>query len=657
MATRTKTIRTPFNFGNVADIADNVLTTFGTTTIHTPENSVSTPITFESVMLYITWQSTVTNASVNDSSTTLILQGSTASTVSISGVLPQTGEESAGVFGPINYTSYFTTNYGTATSKNLTGRTTIDVAAGVNRGVYGYLETTYQFNDSASTQTQTICIPYEFSGSLATTQTTIQTLQQLTGVGGILSGYSDLSIKDRWIQLKGSSTANNTTNDITLSFSFDGGATSTLPIKEQGGGSDTWVEYQIDALSLTENSTHTFQLWSNVASRFTNIITNEWITFEFTPSGTTGAVNYFEFPLVFNFPLGTTSATFQRYGRNIVIPEPSTITMLNCAVEIIYNTNAAATPQIRVGTQNFVAYTTVPNIAAGCYGLQHRFDSGSGAGSGLTLVKGENTIYVDLYQSVGSMSNVMGIIKLLYKSGVSTKGISSHSRTVAKFNRQINFTTSNTNSTSNNFNFLIDEGNYFIYDAGYQSNLWVQSNGMLSEVSLEVLSGEIFNAGDVTTYKDWYLSDNEIAYTTCTSGFYPYTKLFPQDLQNLLDLTQTRNVSSYTQDLSAEGSKLIASYHNITSVVSGNITGSQGGTIRLNIYQESNTGEYNLYQTKSVTGNTSYSFDVYDDTVNYQVVAYETASYKGVSKTGTPATDFDISLTSSAGGEYGYAFG
>jgi len=654
MATRTKTIRIPVNFNAVTDVADATLTTLGVTTIFTPENSVSTPITFESVMVFFAWQNTTISNLISFQST-LTLAGSSASATTVSGSLLDTGEDVSGVIGPIDYTSYFTSNYGTVTSKNLTVQVNIDNEVGASRGVYCYLEVTYQIDDSVGTQIQTICIPYEFSGSLATTQTTVETLPQLTGTGGFLSGYSDLNIRYRWIHIKGNTNVDGTTGDITPSFSFDNGGTTNLPIKEQGGGADNWVEYQIQASGLTTNATHTFELWTNVANRFTNIIISEWITYDFTTSGTTEVVNYFEYPIEFTWPIKTSSTEFSRYGRNIIIPEPSTITMLNCVVEIYYNTIADATVQIRVGSQNFSPYAMQATLVGGAFGLQHRFDSGSGAGSGLTLTKGSNQINVDLYQGDGELTNLTGTVKLLYKSGVASVGIASHSRTVNKFNSNIDFNLVISTSDNNNFDFLSDEINYYIHGIAYQIHYWVISQGMFVSIKTSLLPGELDGGGYDTFYSDWYDSDNEIGYTFMNTSWIRISKLYAQQPVNLLDPTQTREFLLSSINTTRDGSKLSLSYHNVTSIVSGNITGSNGGEIALNIYQEGDTGEYNLYQTKSVTGNTTYSFDVYDDTVNYQVVAYESTTLKGVSKVGTPAIDFDISLTS--GGEYGFAFG
>jgi hypothetical protein len=666
MATRTKTIKIPVNFNNVADLADNVQTTLGTTTIYIPENSVSNPVTFESVMLFFSWQNTVNNVDLLSFSTNATLSGSTGSSFTVSGSIVDSGEEMSGVIGPIDYTSYFTINFGTVTSKNFTVQVTADVAGGVSRGVYCYVEITYQFDDTAGKLIQTICVPYEFSGSLPTTQTTVVTLRQLTLVGGLLNGnidrrnsfYSDLDIKYRWIHIKGNSNANNNTTDITLSFSFDEGATTTLPVKEQGGGPDNWVEYQINSSNISEDNSHTFQLWSSVATRFTNIIISEWLTFEFTTSGTTDQViNYIEYPIETTWPVGTGTTEFSRYGRDIIIPEPNTISMENCAVEIVYNTNLSATANLRVGTQNFSTYAMLANVTAGGYGFQHRFDSGSNAGAGVTLTRGTNVINVDIYESSGDITNITGLVKLLYRSGVSNLGIPSHSRIVTKRNSVINLNSVSETNTDNNLNFLTDEGNYYIHGFGYQSHYWTQTNGQFLSVKAELLSNELDGDGNQNMYTDWYLGDNEVTYSSWNASLFPYYKSYPEQPTDLIDLTQTRNYKSSATSTTKQGSKLFTSYHNITFQVSGNITGSNNGTIRLDIYQEGNTGEYNLYQTKTVTGNTSYSFDVYDDTVNYQVVAYETSSYKGVSKTDTPAINFDISLASSTGGEYGYAFG
>jgi len=658
MAQQTKTVRVPLNFGNVADVADNVNTVIGTTTIYTPEASSTNNISFVSVMAFYAWQSTASNASINSFATTFTISGATGSSTStISGTLAQTGEEITGIIGPVDFTQYFTNNYPlSATSRDVTVRVQIDVSAGVSRGVYNYIEYTYKYEETSPTQIQTICIPFENSGSLATTQTTVETLPQLTGTGGLLKGYSDLVIRDRWIQLKGNSNTNNATNDITLTFSFDGLSGTNLPIREEGGGSDGWSEYQIDSSSLTTTTGHTFQLWSNVATRFTNIIINEWITYEFTTSGTTEVVNYFEYPVEFNWPLKLTSSEFSRYGRIINLPEPigpspaTDLIMENCAVELIYNTNASATAQIRVGTQSFAAYAMAATQVTGCFGFQHRFDSGSASGSGVTLTRGSNIIDVDLYESVGNMTNISGSVKLLYRSGVSSLGIPTHSRTVTKINLGIDFTAKEGFSNDNVFDFLTS--NYWIHGIGYQGHVFTQTTGMFTGLKVEIFSGEFDGAGYVQAYSDWYLSDNEVAYTYWNVCVCPFTKLYPQEPDNLIDVAVSREYYSVSTTNNREGSKLFISYHNITFTLSGDVTGSSGGVINLDLFKENSDNELELFSTSTITGNTSYSFVIYDDTATYQVTAYESSTKKGISIKDIYSGNFDINL--SPGGEYGY---
>ena len=657
MATKTKTIRIPVRFGNVADVADGTKTSLGTVTINTPENSVGNPITFISAMFFYPWQNTVANVDLVAFTSFITLAGSTEASFLVSGSIVDSGEEISGVIGPIDFTSYFNTNYGTVTTKNISLSVTIDNASGTSRAVYSYMELSYQFEDTAATLVQTICIPYEYQGSLGTTRATLEVLNQLTGTGGLLEGYAGLSIKNRWIQLRGNTNANNNATDITLTFAFDGGGTSTLPAKEQGGAGDGFVEYLIDTSALSATATHTFELWSSIATRFSNIIINEWVTFTFTQTGTTQVVNYFEFPVEVTYPLKTISTEFSRYSKQVLIPE-SDVVIENCAVELMYNTDASATVGIKVGSQSFTSYSQLSNVVTGCMGLQHRFDSGSAAGAGLNLIHGYNTINVDLYAVSGILSNITGTVKLLYRSSVASNGVSSHSRTVTKINSNMNFTLVNSIAAANNLSFLTTDGDYWLNSAGCQSHYFIQAASSFLSNQLELLSGELKGDGYQTTYSDGYISDNDVAYTYTNFGFEVggVSKQYSQQL-NLIDLTLSRDYYLSTSTNSRQGSKLFASYNNITYIVSGNIAGSNGGTVNLSLYKEVDTNQFELFEVQQVTGDTSYSFTIYDDVKNYQVVAYEDATYKGVSKADTANTDFDIDLSS--GGsipEYGYAF-
>jgi hypothetical protein len=656
MATRKKTITVPVNFGNVADLVNNTLTTIGTPTIYIPENSVANPVTFTSVCFFTAAQdtSTATGATITTYTNTLTLAGAAASTVTISaGTLPNSGENWGGLFGPVDYTAYFNTNYGTGTSKVLTVQVLSNITTGTGtttRGVYGYLEITYTYDDSATTRIKTICVPYESQTStLSTTaNTTFSTMPQLTGAGGWLNGYAGLTIRNRWIEIKGNCNNNNTATDFNLSANFNSGTAVTLPTRESALASDSYQMYQVDASALSTTSTHTFQLWSSLASRFSNVIVNEWITFEYTVSGTTRPLNYIEIPVEFDSPVpGTTSAVALRLARQLLIPEPGTLTMRKCSVEINYNTVASATVAIKAGAQaSFRSYAQSSNVVAGMFSFQHGLDSTSALGAAFTLVKGENDIVIDLYRSVGSVYNCTGVLKLLYESDVDISGIDNHSDTRRGFMRQMSFTATGDVSVTDSFS--IPDTNYWIQGLATQNYFWIQSAISPLTQQAEVLSTEGAADGWVELFNDIYVGDNEIGYGLWTVRARPYFKKYPQSPDTeLLDLESSRSYRTTSFTTFRFGTTWVVSYNNITTTLSGTISNSNGGLISLSLFRADNDA---LVAVTSRTGDGTYSFTIYDDTLDYYVVAYEDNTYKGLSKTDLTNTNFDIDMAGGGGG-------
>lgn len=656
MATRKKSIKIPVNFGNVADVVDNNTTTLGTPTIYIPENSVGSPVTFSSVVLFIAAQdvSTATGATVRDFVTTVTLSGAVASAVTVSTVeLTNSGENWGGLFGPIDYTAHFNTNFGTVTSKTCQTQILINVTSGTgtdSRGVYGYYEITYTYNDAAATRIKTVCIPYESQlGTLTNTVgTTFCTLKRLTNAGGILNGYASPTIRYRWIEIKGNYNANNTTTNGALAYSFDGGATQNLPTRVVVLASDTYQIYLVNSSALTTTATHTFGLWSTLATRWANIIVNEWITYEYTVSGTTEVLNYVELPVEFNSPLpGTTSAVADRIKRTFTIQEPTTITLVKSAVEMCYNTNASATVAFKAGSQaSYRSYAQSSNVVAGMFSFQHGLDSDSGAGNAFTFTRGENVLTFDIYRSVGSAYNVTGVMKLLYLSGVASSGVDSHSDTRWGLLKTFNFTTITDNTTTDSFS--IPDTNYFIQGLGMENYFWLQATNNVFTQQAAILSSEFEGAGWRELFVDQFLGDNEIGYGKWVVRLRPEFKKYPQDPDDaLLNLTGSRGYRTTSTTAVRLGTTWNVTYHTIASTISGNITNSDGGTVSLYAYR-SDTEE--LVGTTSRSGDGSYSFTVYNDVLTYYVVAYENNTYKGLSKTDVPASDFDISLFTAAGG-------
>lgn len=667
MATRKHSIKVPVNFGSQTDITSATLTTIGTPTIYIPENAAST-VTFTSVMLFLTYQDTSTatgTTSFGPVAATIQFAAGVTNTITLAGTVAAaaTLENKAGIIGPMDYTTYFNTGFGSAgtTSKALTVQVNITNTGGTgtaSRAVYGWFEITYEFSDTEAKRIHTVCIPYEsgLSTLTATANTTYCTIPQLTGTGGLLAGYSNPVVRYRWIEIKGTG-GDGATTDYNLSFRFDAGGTTALPTREMALNSGTYCTYLVDASANSTTATHTFQLWNSLATRWPNLIVNEWLTYEYDVSGTTTVLNYIEIPIEFESPIGgTTAGSNHVFNRSLLIPEPGTIETLNCAAEINYNTSAAATVQVKSGNQvSYRAYAMSVAVCAGQFSLQHRLDPGSGGGGTFSLQRGENNLLVYLYRSTGAMTNVSGVIRFLYKSGVSSNGVDSHTHTVYSLARQMNFTA--TGDSTYNDNILIPEANYWLASAGLKYYLWIQSALSVFMVQARLASGEGAGEGWRELYNDQYQSDSVLAYGGWIVRARDEFRRYPNDPDTNRMILETSRVFRTTSTTTARyGINWIVAYHTITHAISGAISSSGGGTVNVALYKKNSANEFELFDHTTRVGDGSYSFTVYDDTPDYYVAAFVSDSLKGLSKQSPPATGFDIDLAGGGGGGGGEFF-
>ena len=241
------------------------------------------------------------------------------------------------------------------------------------------------------------------------------------------------------------------------------------------------------------------------------------------------------------------------------------------------------------------------------------------------------------------------MFKLLYSSGIASGSIDDHTSMRNELLRPMNFTTQN-DTTSTGF-FKIPESNYYIQGGALNMYSWPTTAGSLDTAMITIDASNSVSTNNRGFYDLGALTntgDNELSYVERSFNFYPYIKKYPRHQDaNLIPITSSR-VYRYTFNVANKfGTMLSIPYHTITHKVSGSISNSSGGTVSLELIDlTSNT----IFDTGSRVGNGSYDFTVYDDTKQYQVIAYESSTYKGVSKQGTPANDFDISLAAAAGG-------
>ena len=673
---RQKTIRVPVNFGNVPLINNNSLTSIGTPTIYIPENGDSA-VTFKSVMFFYSWQDTATGGGANGTrlqtiTTSLqLFDASGPSSVTINSYTPttiiNTNENQSMTFGPIDYTSYFNTDTGwdlARTSQVCDVRILMYTDTGLTtdwQKIYGWLDITYEYDaDAGTSRIQTVCIPYESYNTYTTTiSTEIGTLPQLTGLGGILNGYTDPVVRHRWIEVKGNSYSSNA--DYYLKYSFDADPLNDLPAMIGSLSSGLYETYLIDASALDTSTSHTFELGASNGNRWPSIIVNEWLTFEFTTTDTTRVLNYIEVPLEFEAATGgTTEDANSSFFREISIPEKN-ISQLNCAAEVNYNSNAGPYyPQIKAGTQAaYKQYFQHGSVICGANAFQHRIDSGSSAGAGIALQSGLNNLSLFLYQTgnLRTLSNLSGVFKLLYLSDVSTSGIDNHTQTVKSIIRQpeikiLAITTANTTGwASNTASFYIPNDDYYIQASGLQYHILTTAPTMGINIKARILPGEGVGEGYRSLYSDTYYADQELSYTPMYVRARDEFRRYPGDPDSArLDIESNRE---YVQTTSAAtfvvSSNFSVAYHGITHIISGSISNSSNNTSSLQLLQQIDN-EYILLKTGSVEGDNQFQFTTYDDTANYIVTGYVTSSLKGISKLDKPGENFNIDLSPAGGG-------
>jgi hypothetical protein len=674
---RQKTIRVPVNFGNVPFISNNSLTSIGTPTIYIPENG-DADVTFKSVMFFYSWQDTATNIGASGTRIQTIttrlqlFDASGPSSVEINAdpltTMTNSGENQSMTFGPIDYTSYFNTDTGwdsSRTSQVCDVRILMYTDTGITtdwQKIYGWLDITYEYDaDAGTSRIQTVCIPYESYNTYMNHLITIEigTPAQLTGGGGILNGYTDPVVRHRWIEVKGNTYASN--EGFYLRYSFDDGSLNDLPAMTGSLSTSLYETYLIDASSLTISESHTFELQASITSRWPSIIVNEWLTFEFTTTDTTRVLNYIEVPLEFETTSFTpNSASNSSFSREVLIPEKN-ITQLNCAAEINFNSNAGPYySNIRSGTQEaYKQYLNNSTLTAGAMAFQHRIDTGSSSGGGISLQSGLNNLSLFLYQTTQEYSNISGVIKLLYLSDVSTSGIDNHTQTVKSIIRQPEMVFRGfpySTIISNTASFYIPNDDYYIQSSGLQYHMLTNSSTMGINIKARILPDEGVGEGYRSLYSDIYYADPELSYTPMYIRARDEFRRYPGDPDSArLNVESNRefvqNTSQITQVVSSNFS---VAYHGITHIISGSISNSSNNTSSLQLLQQIDK-EYILLKTGRVEGDGQFEFTAYDDTTNYIVTGYVTSSLKGISKLDIPGENFDIDL-SPAGGTGGEFF-
>lgn len=626
MATRTNTTwwSTPMTTGSQADAA--------TITLSAVTCYAELSRTWVKVQAWVSYQDecTATGATVTEHRCGCSVGGSAYTTVTETDDLTHSAENMGGMLGPFNVTTPFnTTNWPAANaSATVTFQAYFDMSTGTTlttNNIFVIFCMTYEFDDAASTLYQTCMIPLESStGALAASETQIGSAQipQFTNPGGWFENTANWMPRQYFFLIEGNESNNTGTTNFVISAGVDGGYDIAFGQNTATLASDRLLYWTFNMLASmpTGNTTHDFYLWISTGgvTRLNNCAVTLYITYEWTPSGSTEIVNSVQLPLSFESPMsGTTTTDISRSKTSIYVEEPSTITLLQSGYKVNFYPGAGNLGGLnsRAGSQAYRAYTHTASVNCGGSSFQQRLDSGSAQGAGMTLARGKNDITIDLYRTDATDLGwgPSGLIYLNYKSGISSQsgGACNHNHTVYNLIGQWDAAQAVTREFTAT-SVTINEAQYWLNAVGHYCNLFqITTTNFSAGIVLlaELLSGE--------DAADGWKQIGFRQYITEEAGFNPhyinssdFYKRYPND-QDLTRMNiETSRKYRMISNIAAKalGLTIFYTYHSIKFAVAGTVSGTGGGTVNLYLI------DYTNKRVLDTTTGTTYSFNWFDNT-------------------------------------------
>lgn len=633
MAIREKTVMFAVPM-TTALVADKTVTNLSQITLHIPEASP----TFTSVYAEVGFMDVIATVggTITEHRVGLRLGANAYTTFTELDDIGNTGENLAGVIGPIDFTSHFQANW-TGTSMTCDMQVYFDQSTGTDLGmnnVTAVLYVTYQYDDAAATQVKTVRFPLDsLTAQLPTVATNFGTSQipQLTGAGGVLPEASPV-IRDWFLVIEGNEcNGASGSTDWTISANIDGGATTTFLHQEGALASSRFCRWVYRPAVPDPTAAHNLQLWASIV-RANNVTVTLVVTYEFALAGTTRVLNSILLPVEIASPMGGAGSTkASRFTRTVSVMEPGAVNLRQSGVRINYN--AAATPgtiNLAVGPQAARAYTVAINVVCGMYSLQQRVDAGGAQGAGLSLARGRNQLVIDAFTSlaVEDVTNISGYVLLNYESGLSPAGIGAHNHTVMKVLMPWDATLIDRNIVSS-FGFAIPETNYWLTAVGFCFVQWMQAASAAVTFDVQALPGEGKGAGYYDIYADAYQADAEVGCTMTWMRGRDAFKRSPQEVDpERLDVEVAREYRLFTSTAARSGLIAVLTYHSNTWTAAGNLQDNdptKTTTVKL-VHRDT---DETWQQQVLPAGTTAFSFTVYDNTDDYYVDAYQDGTHAG----------------------------
>ncbi len=634
MATRLKTVEYAFDT-TTSGIPATTRHEMATKTITISETNSRT---FRAAYVEITFMDNTTTAtSLTQWVIGLKLGAASFSDQTTTQTMTNTGEHQGVKLMSADFSSYFTTNFGSGSTQTCQVAVNISTLPIIN--ITAKLIITYEFEDTTNdTRTCTARIPLEsptavLTASLASIGS--NQIPTLTGPGGFLP-ESNVSIKDLWFEIEGNE-SNTATTDFQLAMALDSEVEVLNGLHEQALQSARWVKHIWRRTDMTTTSGHDFKMRSTVASRLALATVTLYVTYTYTHSTTTTVLNSLILGYDITGPLGNGATDLHRFKRSITIAEPGPITLKQSALRVNYSMGATNTFSIRVGPQVARAYVqTAGTLTCGQHTFQHRFDSGATTGSGFVLSRGANTIQVEVWaNSAATATNVSGYFLLNYHSGKSDIGADAH-------NHSVSFPLFATSAAGTNLSQgslttpSIPENNYDLRAVSYC--MGITSPGSTSIIlDAEVNGSDGLVNGWVTLGSDTATQDGEIGYgeswVRARDMFYQYPN--HPDAANRMDIELARGYRIFTSASTHKSLAVWITYHAMTYAISGTISNYSGATVSgltVKVYDP-----FDVYHGSTTTSSSgTYTYTVYDQIPGYVTLCRVSPTLMGRSDTITP---------------------
>ena len=539
-------------------------------------------------------------------------------------------------------TSLFTSNF-TGASHTVELRVTVSTQSRNN--TWAILAVSYTFDDSAQdTRVKTVFIPIGSPLSRLT--------NTLTEVGNSMTNQIPLldtwcpeaskSFKNIAIVARGEEGTDGAATDYSYGFRIDAGGTEhTTATIEQALISNTLFQYSYVANSMATNAAHA--LYMRVASG----ISNGWlhpaifmvVTYTYSHTNSTTIMNSLRIPLGTPLLMSFDTGDKARFEVDVWVEEPTTITIRQSGVELHWQSFNAGTfytgPAVGVGTQTVSTYThTAPN-AASCSPIcvMHRFGEGAQGGSGVTLARGKNTIYVDVYRTNSSSNRTIGltgVMYLNYTSGKATGGANTHNHTLQLMHTPYTADAQQLEVTPTAI--AIPETNYWINGFGLECALMGAFTGDTGySLHAERAAGEGQGAGWLPV--GFYHGDNSGEHISfyVWHNLAPYFDRWNADTDaNRLGIETSRKYAWYQVSTIWFQATYLLTYHAITFAKTGTITGNTTAAGSLTV-RWFNVSEGLYLGTCTPAGDGTFTFTWFDDTSTYIATCDDPAGGSGAS--------------------------